>query len=112
MRSGSLILKTIFGFHDHILSLYTTLLLHCTNAIQLIFQDLKKPNYFKQNSYSNYKQELHGAAKYGKNYFRKDLFHAASSHTNIKSFKNISKVEKNNSAVSVIEILISKIKAI
>ena len=86
MRNWSLISKTIFYFHDDLLSLYTTDLFHFTNTTQLIFQVPKKPNYFKQNSHLNYKQKLHGAAKYGKIYFRKDLFHAASSHTNIKSF--------------------------
>ena len=94
MRNWSLISKTVFYIHDDLLSLYTTDLFHFTNTTQLIFQVPKKPNYFKHNSLINYKQELHGTAKYGKIYFRKDLFHAASSHTNIKSFKNNSNIEK------------------
>ena len=94
MRNWSLISKTIFEFHDDPLSLYTTDLFHFTNSIQFIFQVLKKPNYFKQNSHLRYKQKLHGATKYGKVYFRKYLFHAPSSHTKTKSFKNNSNMEK------------------
>ena len=94
MRNWTLISKTIFDFHGDLLSLYATDLFHFTNTTQLIFQVLKKPNYFKQNPHLNYKHELDGAAKYGKIYFREDLFHAASSQTNIKSFKNISNMEK------------------
>ena len=77
VRNGSLLLEKFFGFSDHLLSLDTTILLHCTNTTQLIFQVLKKPGYFREISHSECKQQLRGAAKYGDIFFRKDLFHVA-----------------------------------
>ena len=48
---------------------------------------------FKQNSYSNYKQENQGRTSYRKIYFTKDWFQGASSQTKGNVFKNNWKVE-------------------
>ena len=76
------------------LTYYRLISLHNQTPFNLVWKFWKSQIISNKNSYSNYKEKLHSAAKYGKMYFWKDLFHASSSQTKLKSFKNTSKVEK------------------
>ena len=87
-----------------------TTFVHCILSFYFIvkIQVLKKPNYFKQISNSNCKQEVHGTAKYGKKIFLEKIYFVQLHDTLIQKVSRILQKCKKQSPLSVIKILISE----